>query len=180
MALLVAEHVTKRFGGLNAVRALDFTIDEGSIVSVIGPNGAGKTTFFNCIAGFYRIDEGSVRFGDVEIHALRPDQIASIGINRTYQNIRLFANMTAMENVLVGQHFRLHGTWIGAVLNTPASGREVASAMRRGGSSGSSDLRARATCWRTSCRMATSGAWRLPGPSRRSRSSSCSTNRPRA
>ena len=118
MALLEAEHVTKRFGGLSAVRGLDFTIDQGSIVSVIGRNGAGKTTFFNCIAGFYHPEEGQITFDGAPIHGLRRDQIAHLGIARTYQNIRLFAKMTAIENILVGQHFRLHGTWIGAVLNT--------------------------------------------------------------
>jgi branched-chain amino acid transport system ATP-binding protein len=116
--LLTAEKVTKRFGGLTAVNALDFTLEEGSIVSVIGPNGAGKTTFFNCIAGFYQIDDGVIRLGDLEMKDLRPDQIAALGINRTYQNIRLFAKMTAMENVLVGQHRHLITSWIQAVLGT--------------------------------------------------------------
>jgi branched-chain amino acid transport system ATP-binding protein len=116
--LLTAEKVTKRFGGLTAVNALDFTLDDGAIVSVIGPNGAGKTTFFNCIAGFYQIDDGSIRLGDLEVKGLRPDQIASLGINRTYQNIRLFANMSAMENVLVGQHRHLVTSWISAVVGT--------------------------------------------------------------
>jgi branched-chain amino acid transport system ATP-binding protein len=118
MPLLEAQHVTKRFGGLSAVRGLDFTIDQGSIVSVIGPNGAGKTTFFNCVAGFYHPEEGQILFDGVPIHRLRRDQIAHLGIARTYQNIRLFAKMTAIENILVGQHFRLHGTWVGAILNT--------------------------------------------------------------
>ncbi|NJD27503.1 MAG: ABC transporter ATP-binding protein [Chloroflexi bacterium] len=116
--LLVAEHVTKRFGGLLAVNKLDFTLEQGSICSVIGPNGAGKTTFFNCIAGFYRIDEGSIEFGGLPIQGLRRDEISHLGIARTYQNIRLFANMTAMENLLVGQHQNLRSTWIGAVLGT--------------------------------------------------------------
>jgi branched-chain amino acid transport system ATP-binding protein len=130
MALLVASKVTKRFGGLVAVNALDFTIDQGAIVSVIGPNGAGKTTFFNCIAGFYRIDDGSITLDGVPIHGLRPDQIAMLGINRTYQNIRLFADMTAMENVLVGQHRHLTSSWISAVFNTPGVKAEEAMALR--------------------------------------------------
>lgn len=121
--LLVARRVTKNFGGLVAVRDLDFEIAKGAIVSVIGPNGAGKTTFFNCIAGFYRIDGGEILLDGVPIHALRPDKIAQLGISRTYQNIRLFNNMTAFENVLVGQHEHLQATWIGAVLRT-ASVRE--------------------------------------------------------
>ena len=118
MPLLVADRVSKRFGGLTAVNALDFTLDEGAIVSVIGPNGAGKTTFFNCIAGFYKIDDGQIRLGETPINDLRPDEIAALGINRTYQNIRLFANMTAIENVLVGQHRHLTSSWMAAVLNT--------------------------------------------------------------
>jgi branched-chain amino acid transport system ATP-binding protein len=118
MALLTAENVTKRFGGLVAVSALNFNIEQGAIVSVIGPNGAGKTTFFNCIAGFYSIDEGQIVFDGTPINGLRPDKIARLGINRTYQNIRLFANMTAIENVLVGEHLHLNAPWITAVLNT--------------------------------------------------------------
>src|SRR5687768_13436255 len=118
MALLEARHVTKSFGGLVAVTQLDFEIERGAIVSVIGPNGAGKTTFFNCIAGFYRIDSGQILLDGVPIHALRPDKIAHLGISRTYQNIRLFGNMTAFENVLVGQHQHLGATWMGAVLRT--------------------------------------------------------------
>src|SRR5438552_2599462 len=119
MALLTAENVTKRFGGLVAVNALSFDIEQGAIVSVIGPNGAGKTTFFNCIAGFYSIDEGRIVFDGTPINGLRPDQIARLGINRTYQNLRLLANMTAIENVLVGEHRHLNAPWITAVLNTP-------------------------------------------------------------
>ena len=118
MALLEARGATKRFGGLVAVNRLDFSMEAGSIVSVIGPNGAGKTTFFNCIAGFYPIDEGTIVFEGRPIHNLRPDKIAHMGISRTYQNIRLFANMTAMENVLVGLHHHMHSNWIAAVLNT--------------------------------------------------------------
>jgi branched-chain amino acid transport system ATP-binding protein len=116
--LLIAEHVTKRFGGLLAVNKLDFTLEQGAIASVIGPNGAGKTTFFNCIAGFYRIDEGEIRFGGLQINDLRRDEISHLGIARTYQNIRLFANMTAMENLLVGQHQNLRSSWIGAIVGT--------------------------------------------------------------
>jgi branched-chain amino acid transport system ATP-binding protein len=132
MHLLTAQGVTKRFGGLTAVNSLDFTLDEGAIVSVIGPNGAGKTTFFNCIAGFYQIDDGRIELGGTAINGLRPDQIALLGINRTYQNIRLFANMTAMENVLVGQHRLLTSSWIAAVLNTPGVRAEEARVTAEG------------------------------------------------
>jgi branched-chain amino acid transport system ATP-binding protein len=118
MALLDAKEATKRFGGLVAVNKLDFTMEPNSIVSVIGPNGAGKTTFFNCIAGFYQIDEGTITFDGHPIHHLRPDKIAHLGISRTYQNIRLFANMTAMENILVGLHHQLHSSWMAAVIKT--------------------------------------------------------------
>jgi branched-chain amino acid transport system ATP-binding protein len=122
--LLEAKGVTKRFGGLVAVNNLDFSIEEGSIVSVIGPNGAGKTTFFNCLAGWYPIDHGQILFGGQAIHHLRRDQIAHLGLSRTYQNIRLFATMTAMENILVGLHHHLHSTWFGAVANTRATRHE--------------------------------------------------------
>jgi branched-chain amino acid transport system ATP-binding protein len=115
---LVAKGVTKRFGGLVAVRGLDLEIEPRAIVSVIGPNGAGKTTLFNCIAGWYRIDEGEILFDGQPIDGLRRDQIARLGIARTYQNIRLFAGMSAIDNVLVGQHHTLQTGWIGAVART--------------------------------------------------------------
>jgi branched-chain amino acid transport system ATP-binding protein len=130
MPLLEANGVTKRFGGLVAVHNLDFSIEQGTIASVIGPNGAGKTTFFNCIAGFYRIDEGRIAFDGHAIHALRPDKISHLGIARPYQNIRLFANMTAIENLLVGQHYHLRTTWIGAILGTRSVRETEAKAVR--------------------------------------------------
>ncbi len=117
--ILTAKKVVKRFGGLVAVNSVDFDIPEKSIVSIIGPNGAGKTTFFNCITGFGKIDEGEISFEGSQIHRLRPDQITRLGISRTYQNIRLFPDMTALENILVGQHLFLHSSWISAVLGTP-------------------------------------------------------------
>jgi len=117
--ILTAKKVVKRFGGLVAVNSVDFDIPEKSIVSIIGPNGAGKTTFFNCITGFGKIDEGEISFEGIPIHRLRPDQITHLGISRTYQNIRLFPDMSALENILVGQHLFLHSSWISAVLGTP-------------------------------------------------------------
>ncbi len=117
--ILTAKNVVKRFGGLVAVNSVDFDIPERSIVSIIGPNGAGKTTFFNMITGFGKIDEGEISFEGTQIHRLRPDQIAHLGISRTYQNIRLFADMSALENILVGQHLFLHSSWISAVIGTP-------------------------------------------------------------
>ncbi len=124
MILLKAEQVTKRFSGLVAVNKLDFELEEGSIASVIGPNGAGKTTFFNCLSGLFQADEGTITFDGDPIHRLRPDEIAHYGISRTYQNIRLFASMTALENILVGQHNHLHSTWLGAIIRTPSQRRE--------------------------------------------------------
>ncbi len=124
MILLKANQVTKRFGGLTAVSELDFELEEGSIASVIGPNGAGKTTFFNCLTGFFHVDEGTITFAGDPIHALRPDEVAHYGISRTYQNIRLFASMTAIENILVGQHSHLHATWFGAIVRTRSQRRE--------------------------------------------------------
>ncbi len=124
MPILTAHRVTKRFGGLVAVSTLDFEIDKGAIASVIGPNGAGKTTFFNCITGFYRVDEGEILFDGTPVHHLRSDKIAHLGISRTYQNIRLFANMTALENILVGQHYHLHSTWMGAVVSKGSTREE--------------------------------------------------------
>jgi branched-chain amino acid transport system ATP-binding protein len=116
--ILTAQKVTKRFGGLVAVNSVDFEIPEKSIVSIIGPNGAGKTTFFNCITGFNKADEGTIVFDGTEIQNLRPDQITRHGISRTYQNIRLFANMTALENIMVGQHKFLHSSWVSSILHT--------------------------------------------------------------
>lgn len=118
MPILELKGVSLSFGGLKVVDSLDLHVNEGEIVSVIGPNGAGKTTLFNCIAGWYRIDEGEILFEDQPIDKLRRDQIARLGIARTYQNIRLFAGMSAIENVLVGQHHSLHTGWIGAVMRT--------------------------------------------------------------
>jgi branched-chain amino acid transport system ATP-binding protein len=129
MTILHARNVTKRFGGLVAVSQLDFAVPEGSIVSLIGPNGAGKTTFFNCITGFYRPEEGNITFDGLSLTDRRPDQIVALGIARTYQNIRLFAQMTALENILVGQHSRLHAGVIGAVLQLPRAVHEEREAL---------------------------------------------------
>jgi len=108
MSLLVANMVTKRFGGLTAVSRFSMEIPERTIFSLIGPNGAGKTTFFNCVTGFYTPDEGDIVFNTRRINGLSTDRITRLGIARTYQNIRLFQNMTAIENVMVGQHSLLH------------------------------------------------------------------------
>ena len=130
MLILDAQNVTKRFGGLIAVNDFSFTVPESSIVSIIGPNGAGKTTSFNCVTGFYQIDEGEIYFNGESIKGKSPDQIAHLGISRTYQNIRLFAQMTAIENILVGMDPRLSSNWIGAVLGTKATREEEERALR--------------------------------------------------
>jgi branched-chain amino acid transport system ATP-binding protein len=127
--ILETSQVTKRFGGLVAVHALDFTVPQGSIVSLIGPNGAGKTTFFNCVTGFYRPEEGTMNYNGSPLNDLRPDQITALGIARTYQNIRLFGGMTAIENILVGQHSRLHEGVLGAILQLPSTRREEKKAL---------------------------------------------------
>ncbi len=128
MILLKADQVTKRFGGLTAVSKLDFEIEEHAIASVIGPNGAGKTTFFNCLTGFLHAEEGTIMFDRQPIHALRPDEVAHYGISRTYQNIRLFKSMTALENILVGQHNHMRASWVGGIVRTRSQRREEAAA----------------------------------------------------
>jgi branched-chain amino acid transport system ATP-binding protein len=122
--ILSASGMTKRFGGLVAVDNLDFSIPRGSIASIIGPNGAGKTTFFNCITGFYKIDEGELLFDNQRLNGKTADQITRSGIARTFQNIRLFSNMTVIENIMVGQEAHLKSSWLGAIFGTPATQRE--------------------------------------------------------
>lgn len=118
-ALLHLEDVTIRFGGLVAVNSVSFELPAGRIVSIIGPNGAGKTTLFNIITGIYKPNEGSIRFNGHNIAGLRPDQITALGMCRTFQNIRLFHNMSVMENVLVGAHTQLkESTPWGAILRS--------------------------------------------------------------
>ena len=120
MALLEAQHVTKRFGGLTAVSRMNFVLDEGQIVSIIGPNGAGKTTFFNSLTGIYKPEEGTIHFDGKPLIGLRSDQIAARGIARTFQNIRLFGNMTVIENILVGMHTRLRQGMVQALSRSRA------------------------------------------------------------
>jgi len=119
MALLETENIVKRFGGLIAVNNVNFKLDPGRIASIIGPNGAGKTTFFNTLTGIYRPDEGRISFNGKSLHGLRPDQIASRGISRTFQNIRLFGNMSVIENILVGMHVHLKQSPIDTLFHLP-------------------------------------------------------------
>lgn len=129
--LLTIRQLTKQFGGLLAVDKLDLTVPEKSIVSVIGPNGAGKTTLFNCITGFYGSDTGEMMFDGKVLNGLAPDQVVHLGIARTYQNIRLFQNMTAVENVLVGMHPHLTTGFIGATFHLPKAVHEEALALEK-------------------------------------------------
>ncbi len=122
--LLDATGVIKRFGGLTAVNDVSFSIPRRSIVSLIGPNGAGKTTFFNILTGLYKPTEGRVSFDGTNITGGRPDKIMSLGVARTFQNIRLFGTMTAIENVMVGQHSRMKGGLFGSIFRPPWVAKE--------------------------------------------------------
>ena len=129
--ILEVERITKRFGGLTALSDVGFSIKRGEIYGLIGPNGAGKTTLFNELTGIYRQDEGIFRFEGRELHKATPDRIAKLGIARTFQNIRLFANLSALENVMIGRHVRTHATIIGAVLRGPGTRAEEAAIEKR-------------------------------------------------
>lgn len=136
-SILEARGVTKKFGGLTAVDGVDLRIPRGAIQGLIGPNGAGKTTFFNMVAGIYHPTSGVILFEGRPIQSgdggpsLRPDQVTTRGISRTFQNIRLFANMTAMENVLIGMHTRLRSNPLGALLKLRSVKQEEMEARQR-------------------------------------------------
>ena len=130
--ILVAVQVTKAFGGLVAVESVDFNIPRKSIVSIIGPNGAGKTTFFNMLTGLYRPTTGRITFDGKDITRTRPDRITKSGVARTFQNIRLFSTMSALENVLVGQHARMKAGLFGSILRTPGVRKEEKTVRERG------------------------------------------------
>jgi branched-chain amino acid transport system ATP-binding protein len=130
--LLVAEKVRKEFGGLVATSDVDFTIPRATVVSLIGPNGAGKTTFFNMLTGVYKPTSGRIVFDGLDVTGMPPHTITERGIGRTFQNIRLFQNMTALENVLVGMHSRLKGGILGSIVRTPRIRREEQGARDRG------------------------------------------------
>jgi len=131
MSLVNAVQVVKRFGGLTAVNKMDFQLEKGEIVSIIGPNGAGKTTFFNTMTGIYRPEEGNILFNGKSLVGLRPDQIAERGISRTFQNIRLFSNMTVIENILVGMHPHLKQSAIDSLLRLPSFAKEEINAEKK-------------------------------------------------
>lgn len=127
--LLEARHISKKFGGVQALKDVSLTIQRGEIYGLIGPNGAGKTTFFNVLTGLYQPDGGAVLFDGQLLQLSSPHRVAAAGIARTFQNIRLFGNMTALENVMVGRHLRTHAGVFGAILRTRAQ-REEERAIR--------------------------------------------------
>ncbi|HQZ46013.1 MAG TPA: ABC transporter ATP-binding protein [Usitatibacteraceae bacterium] len=130
-ALLEVEAITKRFGGLTALSDVSFAIHPGEIYGLIGPNGAGKTTLFNVLTGLYRHDEGQFRFQGRPLVEATPDRIAALGIARTFQNIRLFANLSALENVMIGRHVRTKAGVAGAILRDPRTRAEEAAIVQR-------------------------------------------------
>jgi branched-chain amino acid transport system ATP-binding protein len=130
-SLLEAGGVGKRFGGVQALSQLSFRIEKGEIYGLIGPNGAGKTTLFNLLTGIYRPDEGGFRLEGRDIGGLKPDRVAAAGIARTFQNIRLFANLSALENVMVGRHLRTRTGVLGAILRTRGAVEEERAIEKR-------------------------------------------------
>jgi branched-chain amino acid transport system ATP-binding protein len=130
-AVMRTDHVTKEFGGLVAVNDISFEIPEHAIVSLIGPNGAGKTTLFNMLTGLYKATSGHILLGDRDVTRARPDIITSLGVARTFQNIRLFGAMTALENVLIGRHARLKTGLIGSIVRPPWARKEEREARER-------------------------------------------------
>jgi len=129
MSLLEVNKITKRFGGLTAVSEVDFTLEEGAIVSIIGPNGAGKTTFFNMITGIYKADSGSIRFDGKDLANINSEDMAGLGICRTFQNIRLFKSRNALENVLLGMHVYLKSSIPNILLDTKSVMKEERKAI---------------------------------------------------
>ena len=124
MTLLEVNNISKRFGGLQAVKEVSFTVQRGMIKAVIGPNGAGKTTLFNLVSGFLPPDTGSIAFRESAIHGKEPHRIAGLGLSRTFQHIRLFPRMTALENVMVGRHVKGRAGFIAGMLGLPGTRSE--------------------------------------------------------
>jgi branched-chain amino acid transport system ATP-binding protein len=150
--------ISKRFGGLQALSDVGITIERGQVYGLIGPNGAGKTTFFNVITGLYTPDSGTFELAGKPYVPSAVHEVAKAGIARTFQNIRLFAEMTALENVMVGRHIRTHSGLLGAIFRTPSFKSEEAAIAKR-----SYELLEYVG-------MATSAGWRSPAPWPRTRS----------
>jgi len=184
--LLAVHTVSKSFGGLQALKDIDLVVERGSIVGLIGPNGAGKTTLFNLITGIFPPTEGDIRFEGEDLlrsggRRRRPFQITRAGIGRTFQNIRLFAEMTALENVTVGADAHHRQNVLDAVFRTPRHRREDPRARPSPRSCWSSPpSTATRTSWPATCPTVTSAGSRSPGPSPPGPSCCSSTSRPRA
>lgn len=131
MSLLIATHLSKGFGGLMALSDVSFAVEHGEIFGLIGPNGAGKTSLFNCLTGLYIPDQGDVRLDGQGLIGRAPHQVLKAGLARTFQNIRLFGNMSALENVMTGRHCRTRTGVLGAVLRLPAACREEAESVEQ-------------------------------------------------
>ena len=129
--LLTVDGLTKRFGGLTALDHVSLTVAAREIYGLIGPNGAGKTTLFNMLTGVYACDDGKIVFKDIYLHNVKPHVVAHAGMARTFQNIRLFANMTALENVMVGRHVRTHAGVLGAILRNSVTRLEEIATEKR-------------------------------------------------
>ena len=179
-AVLETVYLTKIFGGLTAVDGVSFRVPAKAIVSIIGPNGAGKTTFFNMLTGLYKPSLGDVIFDGKKVTSKRPDQITALGVARTFQNIRLFGTMSAVENVLVGQHARLKASVFGSILRTPWVRKEEAAGRDEGARAARATSASRSgatTTPRATSATATSAGWRSPARWPPTRSCCCSTSR---
>jgi branched-chain amino acid transport system ATP-binding protein len=130
-AILKADHVTKHFGGIKALTDVSFEIPRGSIYGLIGPNGAGKTTFFNVLTGIYTPDQGGFTFDGKSLTGIKPSDVCAVGIARTFQNIRLFGNLSALENVMIGRHVRTKASVWGAIVKNKATRDEEAAIEKR-------------------------------------------------
>ncbi len=179
MKALEVHGATKRFGGLVAVNDVSLSVNQGEIFSVIGPNGAGKTTFFNLLTGIYAPDEGRILFFGKDITGFSPDRVAKEGVGRTFQNIRLFGAMTALENLLVGMHVHIRVPYFHAVFRTPLARKEERRAKEE-----AERLLAYVGLLHRKDELAknlptgSSASWRSPGPWPSSPSSSCWTSPP--
>jgi branched-chain amino acid transport system ATP-binding protein len=131
MSLLTASHISKGFGGLMALSDVSLSVERGEIFGLIGPNGAGKTSLFNCLTGLYIPDQGDVRLDGLQLIGRAPHLVLKAGLARTFQNIRLFGNMSALENVMTGRHCRTRTGVFGAVLRLPAASREEAESTEK-------------------------------------------------
>lgn len=179
--LLEAKAVAKHFGGVKALRDVSLTIRRGEVYGLIGPNGAGKTTFFNCMTGLYIPDGGGFQFDGAPLVADAPHQAALRGIARTFQNIRLFGNMTALENVMVGRHVRTGAGVLGAIFHSKANRQEEAAIRQKASTCCiTCGLRSGPTTLPRIFPTAISADWKSPAPWRRNPSCCVSTSRQRA